>query len=101
MSGGSRNTSESLLVDIQKYNQIQKQIETIQADLNHVTEELQTQYATSQKTKTIQSDLNLSLHKLDLAKRNLDANPSSQIIARNEEILRTLESVRMKSKPSK
>ncbi|CAI4544645.1 BCE_3a_G0018790.mRNA.1.CDS.1 [Saccharomyces cerevisiae] len=90
LSGGSRNTSESLLVEIQKYNQIQKQIETIQADLNHVTEELQTQYATSQKTKTIQSDLNLSLHKLDLAKRNLDANPSSQIIARNEEILRDI-----------
>lgn len=51
LSGGSRNTSESLLVDIQKYNQIQKQIETIQADLNHVTEELQTQYATSQKQR--------------------------------------------------
>lgn len=90
LSGGSRNTSDSLLVDIQKYNQIQRKIEIIQADLNHVTEELQKQYTTSQKTKTIQNDLNASLHKLDLAKRNLEVNPSSQIMARNEEILREI-----------
>lgn len=90
LSGGSRNTSDSLLVDIQKYNQVQRKIEIIQADLNHVTEELQKQYTTSQKTKTIQNDLNASSHKLDLAKRNLEVNPSSQIMARNEEILREI-----------
>ncbi|CAI4061130.1 hypothetical protein SKDZ_06G0960 [Saccharomyces kudriavzevii ZP591] len=90
LSGGSKNTSDSLLVDIQKYNQIQKKIGTLQADLNHVTEESQQQYATSQKTKTVQNDLSVSVHKLDLAKRNLEVNPASQIMARNEEILRDI-----------
>ena len=40
--------------------------------------------------RQIQNDLNASLHKLDLAKRNLEVNPSSQIMARNEEILREI-----------
>lgn len=91
LSGGSRNSANSLLVDIQKYNLVTKRISDLENQDSEISKKLERQEEMFHKTKVLQNDLNLANHKLTLAKRNLDANPATQIIRRNEELMKEME----------
>lgn len=91
LSGGSRNNANSLLVDIQKYNLVTKRISDLENQVSEISKKLGRQEEMFHKTKVLQNDLNLANHKLTLAKRNLDANPATQIIRRNEELIKEME----------
>lgn len=86
LSGGSRNQSHSLLVDIQKYNKVTNEIKHLKNKLNEIIFNIRQQEEISQKTKTIQRDLEMALHKLTIAQRRLESNPTHQLIKRNEEL---------------
>ncbi|SCW01151.1 LAFE_0D06216g1_1 [Lachancea fermentati] len=86
LSGGSRNNKSSLLVDIQKYNLASKRMKIMEDELTSVQNKIRENMEISAKTRTIQNELNLATHKLRLVQKNLDSNPATQIIKRNNEI---------------
>ncbi|CCF59325.1 hypothetical protein KAFR_0G02930 [Kazachstania africana CBS 2517] len=86
LSGGSRNTTRSLLVDIQKYNHAVAKVNELELKLIEMQKKLKEQEETSQKTKSLQNELNLADHKLNIAQRRLVENSAAQIIKRNKEL---------------
>lgn len=86
LSGGSRNQSNSLLIDIQKYNTVTSEVKQLKNELNEIIFNIKQQEEISQKTKTLQRDLEMSLHRLTIAQKNLQSNPTHQLIKRNEEL---------------
>lgn len=92
LSGGSRNFSNSLLLDIQKYNETNSNLAGLENKLFQLKEKIHEQNTISQKTKKLQNDLNLARHKLDLAKKNYSSNSATRLIERNAELKREIES---------
>ncbi|KAG0657548.1 Structural maintenance of chromosomes protein 2 [Maudiozyma exigua] len=92
LSGGSRNISNSLLLDIQKYNEINYKLAGLENELLNVKEQIQQQSVISQKTKSLQNELNIAQHKLGLAKKSYASNSATQLIKRNQEIDTEIES---------
>lgn len=86
LSGGSRNNNSSLLIDIQKYNAASEKIDELQNQLKILQDKLNEQEHTYKQTKSLQNSLSLAKHKLGIAQRNFDSNPTSQVLKRNEEI---------------
>lgn len=86
LSGGSRNTKNSLLIDIQTFNAASKRLSEMELELKQINSKIAEYEQTSQKTKSLQNELNLANHKLSLAKKSLAANSATQIIRRNNEI---------------
>lgn len=91
LSGGSRNNRSSLLVDIQKYNKAAERMKQLESEIEMISSKLEAQEETSRKTKEIQNRLNLESHKLSIFQRNLNDNPSSQIIKRSEALKKQIE----------
>ncbi|SCU85032.1 LAFA_0D13498g1_1 [Lachancea sp. 'fantastica'] len=86
LSGGSRNTNSSVLIDIQKYNKFSKVAMDLENDLADLGKQIKHYHDISSTTKNVQHDLNLASHKLQLAQRNFDNNPAIQLNSRNEQI---------------
>lgn len=80
LSGGSRKSGSSILLTMQKYNNLAQKIKQLESELYSVQGELQRLERLGQQTKTLQNELNLSKHELSLLQRKLDINPSSVII---------------------
>lgn len=91
LSGGSRNNSSSFLIDIQKFNSISKKVIDLENKLADVIGRIKQYFEISVKTKSVQNELNLATHKLHLANRSLENNPSAQLLARNKEIQEEIE----------
>lgn len=91
LSGGSRNNSSSLLVDLQKYNVAMQQLQELETKLKTSTEKLEGQERTFQKTKALQNELGVANHKLTIAQRSLEANDAAHIIKRNKELHKEIE----------
>lgn len=91
LSGGSRNVSNSLLLDIQKYNETNANLAALENSLFQIKEKIQEQDGISQKTKSLQNDLNLACHKLDIAKSSYSSNSATQLIERNSELQKEIE----------
>lgn len=91
LSGGSRNNSSSFLIDIQKFNSISKKVIDLENKLADVIGRIKQYSEISVKTKSVQNELNLATHKLHLANRSLENNPSAQLLARNKEIREEIE----------
>ncbi|SCU97709.1 LADA_0H07800g1_1 [Lachancea dasiensis] len=92
LSGGSRSNNSSVLIDIQTYNALSKTVSDLEIELQHVLEKIERQAGILDKTKSIQNDLNLATHRLHLAERSFENNPSVQLISRNHEIDSEIES---------
>ncbi|CAD1781801.1 similar to Saccharomyces cerevisiae YFR031C SMC2 Subunit of the condensin complex [Maudiozyma barnettii] len=86
LSGGSRNVSNSLLLDIQKYNETNSKLAILENQILGIKEQIQEQSRISQKTKTLQNELNIAQHKLDLARKSLSSNSATQLVARKKEL---------------
>lgn len=84
LSGGSRKNSGSVLINIQNYNKVNNQLKSLNNDLKNIQFELSREQELSEKTKTIQNDLSLTSHQIQLAEKNLRTNASSQILYKFE-----------------
>lgn len=91
LSGGSRNNTSSLLIDVQKYNKTAKRIEELELKLKSITRDLEEQESKLQKTRSVRNDLNLATHKLTLAQRSLESNQAAHIIRKNEELIKEID----------
>lgn len=86
LSGGSRNNSGSLLVDIQKFNKASSHIKKIELELEALSDKIQNSENSARHAKDLQTELNLALHKLKLAEKSASESSGVQLIKRNEEI---------------
>lgn len=84
LSGGSRRNNGSVLANIQEYNQRNAQMESMQSELSQIREELSKQHKLSQQTKSIQQELNVTNHQIQLAEKNLKTNLASQLLQKYE-----------------
>lgn len=84
LSGGSRRAGSSILLTMQKYNNLVTLVKQLEAKLAQIHHELNRLEKLGQETKALQNELNLSKHELSLLQRKLDNNPSSMIIKENE-----------------
>ncbi|GCE97997.1 structural maintenance of chromosomes protein 2 [Zygosaccharomyces mellis] len=87
LSGGSRNSRSTLLVDIQNYNSAVKRMKVLESELDVLSNKLNEQQSVSVKTKEIQNKLNLVSHKLGIFERSLNENPATLIIKRNDNLV--------------
>lgn len=90
LSGGSRNSKSTLLVDIQKYNIAAKRMKHLENELAAVSSKIEQQELTSNKTKETQNKLNLVSHKLSIFQRSLNENPATQIIKRTDDVTKQI-----------
>lgn len=84
LSGGSRRESSSLLLSMQKYNNLSAQIQKREAKLAEVRHHLKRMDELSELTREIQNQVNLCKHELSILQRKLDNNSSAMIIKENE-----------------
>lgn len=84
LSGGSKRNGGSLLMNIQQYNKVHDQMLQRQEDLNSVQAELRQLNDLSQNTKSVQNELNLTSHQIQLAEKELKTNVASQLLQRFE-----------------
>lgn len=84
LSGGSRRTGPSILLTMQKYNNLVALVKQLESKLAQIHHELNRLEKLSHETKSLQNELNLSKHELSLLQRKLDNNPSSMIIKEND-----------------
>lgn len=84
LSGGSRRNTNSILLTMQKFNNITAKTKQLEAKLSSIHQELSRLEQLGQQTKSIQNEINLSKHELSLLQRKLDSNPASMIIRENE-----------------
>lgn len=84
LSGGSRRAGSSILLTMQKYNNLVALVKQLESKLAQIHHELNRLEKLGLETKSLQNELNLSKHELSLLQRKLDNNPSSMIIKENE-----------------
>jgi structural maintenance of chromosome 2 len=80
LSGGSRKSSGSVLVNIQQYNNVNNQLNQLHEELRSIQRDLDQQAELSHHTKSIQNELNLTTHQIQLAEKNLRTNNASQLL---------------------
>lgn len=86
LSGGSRNNSGSLLIEIQKYNSTTKSIRLLEDQLNDTVYKIRQEEDISKNTKALQTNLEMELHRLKLARNSIESNSASQLLKENEEL---------------
>ncbi|CUM67537.1 uncharacterized protein PRCAT00005237001 [Priceomyces carsonii] len=94
LSGGSRKNNSSILITMQKYNNLSKQIEKLEIELTQVRASLHSFEALGAKTKASRNQLELLKHESELLARKLDNSPCSldlKNFARLEEELKELQ----------
>ncbi|CAK7897381.1 structural maintenance of chromosomes protein 2 [[Candida] anglica] len=91
LSGGSRKTSSSILITIQKYNTLQGKIQQMQQELEDVRSNLKKTDDVSEKTRSLQNDINLCKHELSLLQRKLESSTAAEILRKSEENTQEIE----------
>lgn len=85
LSGGSRKSSSSILIAMQKYNRMNAEFKQLEGKLVLVQKELSFFDNIYQQTKSLQNEINLSKHEMSLLQNKLDNNPASLILRENEQ----------------
>ncbi|AMD20666.1 HDL078Wp [Eremothecium sinecaudum] len=92
LSGGSRGGTNSFLIDIQTFNEASRKIKTIEKELEHIHSQ-QVEYENASKvTRSLQNELRLVEHKLQLEEKAISSNPSVELLRKNEEMQREITS---------
>ncbi|AET39444.1 condensin subunit SMC2 Ecym_4390 [Eremothecium cymbalariae DBVPG len=91
LSGGSSNNTNSLLKDIQKYNEASRRSKSFESELSLIQQQIMECERASQLTKSLQNELDLAEHKFQLSQKALVSNPAAQIIKKNDEMLNEIE----------
>ncbi|KAL3235125.1 Structural maintenance of chromosomes protein 2 [Nakaseomyces bracarensis] len=93
LSGGVRNNSNTLLLDIQKYNSLKRHLGTLEAEKFQIQSQLKQLQSKSTQTGNLQKELSLNKHRLEILQRNLSSNPSVLLMNRNKEIMDEISSL--------
>lgn len=96
LSGGSRRNNSSILIAMQKYNNLASKTKQLEGKLALVQAEIARLDALGKQTKSLQNELNLSKHELSLLQRKLDNNPASVIIKENQMNIAEIDSLKEK-----
>ncbi|SCU81061.1 LAMI_0B04654g1_1 [Lachancea mirantina] len=86
LSGGSRNNSSSILLDIQKYNNVAQRKMKLELRLSEINRQLKEYEAILSRTKNLQNELSMEEHKQRMAERSLLNNESTEILQRHAEM---------------
>lgn len=100
LSGGSRNNSGSLLIEIQKYNNATKKLRLLEDELNDTIYKIRQEDEISKNTKALQTNLEMELHRLKLAKNSIGSNSTSQLLKENEELEKDINDCEQKKNES-
>lgn len=84
LSGGLRRGGQLLLVTIQRYNRLQKEIAEAQQQVDRLREQVGSQQQLNQQTTKLQQQLGMAEHQLKLLKRQAELNPSLVIVTRQQ-----------------
>ncbi|KAL2709236.1 Structural maintenance of chromosomes protein [Kluyveromyces marxianus] len=95
LSGGSRRSNNTLLLDIQRYNNAASKYKQVEEELNEVSMQIKAEETKAESSKSILSEQNITNHKLKLAEKNAQASNAMQLFNRNNEIQTQLESLKM------
>lgn len=80
LSGGSRKNTSSLLITMQKYNNVQNEVNDLKYKLNEVQKELNHYEKLSEQTRELQNELNLGKQELLILERKLENNQATIIV---------------------
>lgn len=80
LAGGSRRTGASVLVAIQRLNQLFGKVKKLKMELKEVSEKLAKQQTLDQSSRSVQQELSVARHQLQLLEKSIDSNASSMII---------------------
>ncbi|KAK4938463.1 Structural maintenance of chromosomes protein 2 [Elasticomyces elasticus] len=86
LSGGSSPNSSGVLVILQKLNEVTKELEKHQLELQQIRETMRSEQAKMANIKTIKQELDLKTHEIKLAEEQISGNSSSSIIQAIEEM---------------
>lgn len=93
LSGGSRRTSFSVLLLIQKYDKLMKELEENQKKLEEISLSIQKYQIVSNQTSKIQNEINVKLHELSLMNRKLQSNPAALFFQKHENDKREIDNL--------
>lgn len=84
LSGGSRRQTGSLLITIQNYNRLNKEIQSLQIQLNNVKKEITQEDSISNQTLSLQKQVNLAGHSLELAIKKAEGSSANTLLRKQE-----------------
>lgn len=80
LSGGSRKNTSPLLITMQKFNRVLKEVEELNVKLLNVQQELNLFDKLGEQTRALQNELNLGKQELMILQRKLDNNQATIIV---------------------
>lgn len=86
LSGGSSPNSSGVLVILQKLNEVTKDLDKHQSELQQIRETMRSEQTKMAHIKTIKQELDLKTHEIKLAEEQISGNSSSSIIQAIEEM---------------
>ncbi|CCE78622.1 Piso0_000647 [Millerozyma farinosa CBS 7064] len=86
LSGGSRRTSSSVLITMQKYNKLHAELKDLKKQYEQNERELRKLDEISRKTQHLQNNVNLSKHELSLLMKKSETNPASVLLKETERV---------------
>lgn len=84
ISGGSRKNTHSILLNIQKYNKVEREIKDIQNQLKIIQSKIHAADEIGHRTKSLQDEINLSQHELRLLQVKAQNSAATEILQRND-----------------
>ncbi|OCT50976.1 Structural maintenance of chromosomes protein 2 [Cladophialophora carrionii] len=90
LSGGSSPNSSGVLVILQKLNEVTKELQKHQSELQQLQETMRQERAKLADIKSVKQELDLKAHEIKLAEEQISGNSSSSIIQAIEEMKGTI-----------
>ncbi|KIW66394.1 hypothetical protein PV04_05730 [Phialophora macrospora] len=90
LSGGSSPNSSGVLVILQKLNEVTKDLQKHQSELQQLQETMRQERAKLADMKSVKQELDLKTHEIKLAEEQISGNSSSSIIQAIEEMKATI-----------
>ncbi|EXJ58024.1 structural maintenance-chromosome 2 [Cladophialophora yegresii CBS 114405] len=90
LSGGSSPNSSGVLVILQKLNEVTKELQKHQSELQQLHETMRQERAKLADIKSVKQELDLKTHEIKLAEEQISGNSSSSIIQAIEEMKATI-----------
>ena len=94
LSGGSSPTSSGVLVTLQKLNEIAKELDAREAELNVLQVTMAQEKKKTDSSRKAKQDLDLKSHEIKLTEEQIGGNSSSSIIQAVEEMKVSIEQLR-------
>lgn len=98
LSGGSRKNNYSVLIPMQKFNKISKEMNNLSHELSIIKRDLTEMEKLGVQTRSLQNEINLSKHELSLLEKKFENDPSSVLLNVFEKNVNEIEELKSKIK---